>query len=172
MVRDPRDVIVSGYFYHLWTSEKWAKIPRDEFGGISYQEYLIGLSKEDGISAEMIRFSKYDLPHFVNWNYDDDNILELKYEDVIVDENNMFRKLFKHYGFRPAAVERSLKIVEEFSFQNVSGRKIGELKVGNHLRFGNSGQWREHFDAVHIDMATGILSDALILLGYESSKSW
>ena len=33
MIRDPRDVIVSGYFYHQWTDEPWANEPRPELGG-------------------------------------------------------------------------------------------------------------------------------------------
>lgn len=27
MIRDPRDVVVSSYFYHLWTEEPWANLP-------------------------------------------------------------------------------------------------------------------------------------------------
>ena len=35
LIRDPRDIVVSGYFYHLWTEEKWAHVSKREFGGKS-----------------------------------------------------------------------------------------------------------------------------------------
>ena len=37
-VRDPRDIIVSGYFYHMTTHEPWVHQPRSDYGGKSYQE--------------------------------------------------------------------------------------------------------------------------------------
>jgi hypothetical protein len=37
MIRDPRDAIVSGYFYHLWTTEAWVLEPRAELDGRSFQ---------------------------------------------------------------------------------------------------------------------------------------
>ena len=40
MIRDPRDCVVSGYFYHLWTNEAWAHQPQDLFNGLSYQQHL------------------------------------------------------------------------------------------------------------------------------------
>src|SRR3954466_12518100 len=37
MIRDPRDVLVSGYFYHLWTAERWANLPDPRYEGRSYR---------------------------------------------------------------------------------------------------------------------------------------
>jgi len=62
---------VSGYFYHLWTEEKWAHVSKQEFGGKSYLEYLNSLSKEEGLLVEMMRFANYDLRHMVAWDYQD-----------------------------------------------------------------------------------------------------
>ena len=49
MIRDPRDVIVSGYFYHLWTDEAWAHVAHDEFAGKSYQQHLNSLDQSDHV---------------------------------------------------------------------------------------------------------------------------
>jgi hypothetical protein len=38
VMRDPRDMIVSGYHYHKWTNETWARRPDDN--GRSYQQKL------------------------------------------------------------------------------------------------------------------------------------
>jgi len=40
MIRDPRDVIISGYFYHLWCAEAWCTTPQARYGGKSYQQSL------------------------------------------------------------------------------------------------------------------------------------
>ncbi|CAI5961884.1 unnamed protein product, partial [Closterium sp. NIES-65] len=52
-VRDPRDVVVSGYFYHKTTQEPWVHEPRSEYGGKSYQQMLNNVSKSAGINMEV-----------------------------------------------------------------------------------------------------------------------
>ena len=37
MIRDPRDITISAYFYHLWCHEEWCHIKKEEYGGMSYQ---------------------------------------------------------------------------------------------------------------------------------------
>src|SRR5690349_17891469 len=46
LVRDPRDIIISGMHYHAKSREKWLHIARDKFGGLTYQEKLNSLSTE------------------------------------------------------------------------------------------------------------------------------
>src|SRR5690349_8119257 len=38
IIRDPRDVIVSGCFYHQKSAEKWLHLPLEKFEGRTYQE--------------------------------------------------------------------------------------------------------------------------------------
>ena len=52
IVRDPRDVIVSGYFYHKWAPERWCAVER-AYDGMSYRDRLKNLSKEDGLIFEI-----------------------------------------------------------------------------------------------------------------------
>jgi hypothetical protein len=65
LIRDPRDMVISGYFYHLWTKEPWVHVPmkertadqkahwpyfsESEFGDLTYQEYLKSMDQEEGI---------------------------------------------------------------------------------------------------------------------------
>lgn len=49
VVRDPRDVLVSGYFYHLKTKEKWVKGPK----GLQQQLLAFKGDKELGLAKEM-----------------------------------------------------------------------------------------------------------------------
>ncbi|HXX49509.1 MAG TPA: hypothetical protein VEN47_14865, partial [Myxococcota bacterium] len=55
MLRDPRDVVISGYFYHRWTRETWANIPMAQYRNMTYREYLNYVDQEEGIATEIER---------------------------------------------------------------------------------------------------------------------
>jgi hypothetical protein len=172
LIRDPRDVVVSGYHYHLWTDEEWVHIPRQEYGGMTYQEYLRSLDRDAGIAAEIRRSAGSDLAEMGAWNYAQPEFLELKYEDFIVDEPYNFARIFRHYGFKQAAVERSVDLALRFSFQRTAGRSIGEVKEGSHLRSGKPGQWQEVLTPENKALFRELTGDLLVRLGYASGNDW
>ena len=173
MVRDPRDLIVSRYFYHLWTKETWANAPRAEYSGRSYQQHLNSLDQEMGILAEIDTFAEYGLAHMANWRYDtDSDFLELRYEDVIQDEDGAFCRLFAHYGFSPAAIERSVRIAKRFGFEIQAKRKVGQVQEKSHLRSGRPGQWRDVLSDQHKARCKEVFGHLLIKLGYETGQDW
>lgn len=172
MIRDPRDMVVSGYHYHLWTEENWARVPRDEYNGKSFQEALNDAGKKRGMILEMERFCREDLQDMLRWEYDDPAFLELKYEDVIADEASHFEALFEHYGFHEEAVEVGLDVARYYSFQNLSGRSFGEVEEESHLRSGRTSQWEDHFDDELKDRFKELAGDAVVRLGYEEDNDW
>ncbi len=172
MVRDPRDIVVSRYFFHLWTRESWAHEPQAEYGGCSYLEYLNSLDQEAGILAEIDKFVEYGLGHMANWNYHNPDILELRYEDLIGDEDAGFRRLFVHYGFSPAAVDRSVEIAKRFSFERQTKRRVGQVQAQSHLRSGRPGEWRDVLSDRQKARCKEAFGDVLIRLGYETDHDW
>jgi hypothetical protein len=172
MVRDPRDIVVSRYFYHIWTKELWAHDPQAEYAGRSYLEYLNSLDQEAGILAEIDKFADYGLAHMADWNYANPDFLELRYEDLIRDEEGQFRRLFTHYGFRPAAVERSVEIAKQFSFERQTKRKIGQVQAKSHLRSGRPGEWRDVLSERQKARCKEVFGDVLIKLNYETGYDW
>lgn len=171
MIRDPRDVVVSAYFFHLWTNEAWVHAPSPEYGGLSYQAHLRSLSQEDGLLEE-IRHSMPVIDEMTRWNYEDPRFLELRYEDAIADEVGLFSALFRHYGFHDAAAETSTAIAHRFGFERVAGRRVGETRERDHLRSGRPGQWRVVFVDTHKSLFQELAGDALIALGYERDDRW
>ncbi|WP_207060993.1 sulfotransferase domain-containing protein [Motiliproteus sp. SC1-56] len=167
LIRDPRDMIVSGYYFHLWTKEDWAHLPVPELGFISYQKYLNSLPKEEGIAAEIRRTAK-NIKDMARWNYQDPNFYEIKYEELINDEQTIFEKLFRHYGFTDEAVEVGLEQARKFSFKNVAKREIGSNDSKSHLRSGKPGQWRDEFSGDHIRLFEELTGDALKVMGYQN----
>lgn len=166
MIRDPRDMVVSGYFYHLWTSEAWARFPRAEYRGMSYQQYLNSLSKEEGLIKAMHQMSFW-FNHMADWNYDDPNIYEIRYEEILQDEERIMCELFEHYGFTAASVDTSCLIARKYTFDRMGGGG-GQ----SHLRSGRIGEWREHFDDVHRRTFKELFPGVLEKLGYEQDADW
>lgn len=172
MVRDPRDMVVSAYFYHLWTKEVWAHIPRASLGGKSYQEYLCEFDQAQGLLVEMKGVSYEVIKEMYDWNYQNPNFIEIKYEDIIYNEEEYFYKIFKHYGFNQEAILKCQDIANRFSFKKKSKRELGQIKKNSHVRSGRPGQWRDFFDEEHKEQFKELFGDVLIKLGYESNDSW
>lgn len=166
MIRDPRDMIVSAYFYHLWTSEPWANLPMAEHRGMSYREYLNSLDREHGILAEMRRMSFW-ISHMAAWDYNNPCMFEIRYEDIMRDEPAVFRAMFTHYGFSSEAIEKSCEIAAKYTFTRMA-RKGAQT----HLRSGKIGEWEEHFTSEHRQLFKSLYPGAVVQLGYESSDDW
>jgi len=161
IVRDPRDVVISAYFHHLRTDEPWVLRPRAEYGGRSYREHLRALDREAGILCEIERSASTVIRDMLAWDYAGNGFLELRYEDLLANEEAGFRRLFSHYGFSPPAVERSATIARRFSHTRMRSRTA-------HIRSGRPGEWREHFSKAHLAAFECFAGDAVERLGYRT----
>ncbi len=160
MIRDPRDVVVSGYHYHLWTREAWAREPSDTWGGRSYQEHLNMLPEDEGL-AEEIRFASLSsLREMSEWD-GLAGFLELRYEDVLGNEREWFRRIFLHHGFKPRHAEMAAEWCDLYSLSRRSD-------TGNelHIRSGRHEQWRDEFNESHIELFEALNPGLVERLGY------
>lgn len=187
MIRDPRDVLVSGYNYHLWTEEPWANVPFNESGdfwgprgfelppehdpSLSYKQLLNSLDTEAGYALEMAVYKCLDFPLLTSWDYDDPRFFEIKYEDIMGNESPVFYDMFRFYGFTEDAARTATEIAEQFSFKKRAKRNVGEVESKTHLRSGKSGQWRELPEPTRALMRE-MLGETLIRLGYEKDLDW
>jgi hypothetical protein len=92
VVRDPRDVLVSGYFSHKNShpTDQWPELK-------SHRDALQSLSKEEGLLKE-IEFSRPFLEAMRSWDYGQDHILELKMEVLTQDPDRQFRRFLDYLG--------------------------------------------------------------------------
>jgi len=156
LIRDPRDLLVSGYRYHKYCKEAWALAPFTEetlelysikelgllqlAEKMNYQQLINHIDIETGYLLEL----NLRKPHFeamLNWNYQNPNILELRYENIFDKEIEVFRQIFKHYGFNNTITDYGLKIVENFSFKNLVAK--GNAGTNKHANTGITGQWKD-----------------------------
>ena len=152
VIRDPRDLVVSAYFYHKRAAEPWckdvnptdqdwklvrgavpAKLPKD----YTFTKYLNEVSMEEGLHAEM-EFRKYHFESMLEWPENDSRVLLLRYEDIIGNEAWTYWKILAFFGF---------SIPTRFIGSQIAHRHSAKGKHArvSHIRNPNSGQWRKHF---------------------------
>ena len=165
LVRDPRDVIVSGYHYHLWTNEAWANEPRPELDGQSYQEHLKSLPRNEGLLAEISFASRRWLREMAEWQPRPE-FLELRYEEVLGNERATFERVFLHHGFTPQAALRAAELCDRFSFERITGRQVGQIEDRSHHRSGRPDQWLEELGPEHLALLDELLPGLLSRTGY------
>jgi hypothetical protein len=92
VIRDPRDIIVSGYYSHLYShpTKDWPEL-------VAYREKIKNMSKEEGLFLEIDR-SEYVFQHMSKWNYANSDILELKMEDIVRDPYASLVEVFAWLG--------------------------------------------------------------------------
>jgi hypothetical protein len=178
MVRDLRDVVVSGYHYHLWTDETWANRPLRpsqlerfglELGGakVTYVELLNSRSKSEGLLIEIARLQPV-CSQLASWDFDDPRFLEMKFEDMMSDGHRVANEMFRWWGFRDEDAERATEIIMSRHISQIRKRGLRDP----HLRSGMAGQWVEEFDEVHVEAAKTAFGDLLIPMGYEDDLEW
>lgn len=94
LVRDPRDVVVSGYFSHLHSHPEvvggieWEALP-------AHRRNLQQLDHDAGLMAE-IEFSAQFFDTMSDWDYDRPDILEVRMEDLISAPQERWSEIFTH----------------------------------------------------------------------------
>jgi hypothetical protein len=197
VIRDPRDIIVSGYLYHCRTTEKWCvnsdfdishpivfpQVPYSQeyrsknwkinylksLGGFSYQENLRKLSRSEGLLFEMRHYGAWTINSMRAWDYGKSNILEVKFENLMRNYDDTFSSIFHHLGFSDADVNTCLEIAAKHDL----GRKpIEEISQMEHVSSTNHTRWREYFERQHKQQFIKKFDNVLIDLGYEKDNQW
>lgn len=151
-IRDPRDLIVSGYFYHRRGAEAWLTlesptaedwyfangvVPEDlRASGGSFARYLQSVPEEEGLLAEM-EFRRWHLESMTGWPAEHPDILVYRYEDVVGNEVAVFRELFAFYGLSPLERRLGIGFARHFS--------VRRRAADPHVRDPAVGQWRKYF---------------------------
>jgi hypothetical protein len=165
VMRDPRDMIVSGYHYHKWAHEAW--LHRLDDHGESYQEKLNRLDKTSGLFQEIDHFIFSYRQLLEDWDLDDPDMLEISYEDLMGPEREVrYREIFRHLGFEAAEFQLGVDLMRLFEASSRSGNKSGKIAEGSHLRSGRSRQWEAELEPAHLAYIDRELGHVLAKFGY------
>ena len=145
LIRDPREIIISGYLYHkrcteIWCINKngnyyegWNKdhflkeemVKNDEYmrfarsfsSPMSYQNKLRLLPQEEGIILEMNTVAKLTITGMYNLiHYGKKNVITINLDNLTFDFDNSIEKLCKFYDIEKNFIE---KIKQEASEHNL-----------------------------------------------------
>jgi hypothetical protein len=102
VIRDPRDIIVSGYFSHR--NSRPADHPEPQAWALphiaEHRERLRAVPKEEGLLLEM-DFARATLLDLAQWDYDRPEILELRMEELAARPYEGFVRIFQHLELLP-----------------------------------------------------------------------
>ena len=137
LIRDPRDAFVSNYFSRRYShgihNQTQVEL-REYLNENNLEDGLIRLLEDDDAFRQMDDWEPEAYP----------NVLEVKYEELLVDDFGTFSRIVEHLGI-PIPEDRLRKIIAKCSFKKLSGgRTRGDEDEKNHYRKGVSGDWPNH----------------------------
>ena len=107
------------------------------------------------------------------WNYDDQRIMEIKFEHLISAPQAILGSAFDHLGLLDADRQSRLAIladcIADNAFERLSGGRLrGQTDDRHHYRAGIPGEWRPPPRAAASALVRGSASpNLLVRLGYE-----
>lgn len=159
-IRDPRDLLVSGYFYHRNGVEPWTRIsnptkkdyevvngniPRDiRLSGLSMSDYLKNCDLEKGLLVEL-EFRKNHFESINSWlRCEDPSILFIDYSELMESEERAFARLGNHHSLNQLQLKALSYFVNKYKASNNTKNK--------HIRNPNPGQWKKTLTDESLDL--------------------
>lgn len=194
VVRDPRDIWVSGYLYHQHAAEGWCvntdfdPTPPIEFprvalsfrhqpeswkraylaglGGKSYQQNLLDRDQAGGLAFELARYTGATLDTMRAWNWSSPMILDVKMETISSDYDGAMRAIFRHLGFAPAEVEAAVAVA---ATEDVKRMSDAALATRPQVHSRTLSKWRDILSTAQISAFEARYGDVIARLGYALS---
>ncbi|WP_262694303.1 hypothetical protein [Kordiimonas aquimaris] len=168
MIRDPRDVVISGAHYHMKSDEAWLHEP---LGALSGQSYAQAINAQPDMQSRYI-FEAQQVANATTRDMIADvsrlpGMITVRYEDWIADETmQYFGAVMQQLGLTD---EECSHAKEAFHRWSLFGRGN---KVDAHARSGATAQWRSIFTRAVGEAFLAVHGDALVTLGYEDNHDW
>lgn len=178
MMRDGRDIMVSSYYHFLFYNN--ANLPY----GVDKKRNLLQFDDYDDIKTNLPAFIEYMFNEFsrsysyrCTWSsfvnsWSDKPELFVKYEDVLNDGANVLAATVERLSGEKPDPERMAQIISAYSFENLTGRKRGQIEKGNFIRKGIAGDWKNHFNEESRRIFSKYAGEQLVRLGYEKNHDW
>lgn len=179
VIRDPRDVLLSGCAYHHDApvkGERFLHEPRADLGGRSYQQHLNALQGQEAkLIFEMENKHAETLGEMRDWPWGDPRCSELRYEDLMDDrDGTLFGAALARLGLEGAELKAGLRAFWDNSLfgglarpQDRDARLQGHIASGGRLR-----RWQRELPRAVGRIYADRFGADLIALGYEKDMSW
>lgn len=173
MIRDPRDVLLSGMRYHQHAppeGEDFLHQPREDLDGLTYQEHLNTLPDDEAkLHFELVEKHAQTLGEMLDWDYARPNCIETRYEELMADTDcRAFREHLRDLGLPEPEVQTGVKLFWQKSlFGGLADEAARGDRIKAHVASGQVAQWRDKLPARVARAYADRFGDALVTLGYE-----
>ena len=179
IIRDPRDILLSGCVYHHFAGregEKWLHLPRTDLGGKTYQQHLNAIEGDEAkLMFEMQGKHAETVAEMRAWPWGDPRIFELTYEDLMQDTDcTLFGAAMAHLGFEGDELETAKRLFWEQSLfggmANIDDRPrhlMGHVASEGALR-----RWETELPPAVAQVYAERHGADLAALGYEQDNGW
>jgi hypothetical protein len=191
LIRDPRDIWVSGYLYHRhcaeewctntdidptppigWPrvdhafahrSEDWKRAYLDRLDGRSYQQNLLERSPDDGLDFELEGYTGCTLAAMREWVLNGVDAMDVRLEDVTADFDGTMTRIFEHFGFTPEQREAALEVARTEDVNRMDDAAIADRPQIHSRRIS---KWREVLSPAQLGRFEARHGDLIRDLGY------
>lgn len=155
-VRDPRDQMISAYWYIRRQPIHW---DYEKTNALSLREYITH-------KLESGEHEREELDWLRDWLRRKGDLARLvRYEDLLDGAESVMEEVFRHAGMEvsPETVHR---IVDAHRFENETGRARGAEDTDSFARKGVAGEWKEVFTDEQRRLYAEVGEDVIRALGY------
>ena len=193
IVRDPRDIWLSGYLYHCLTDEGWCvnanldprppiTYPRVDFSmqhrperwkrrwleslsGRSYQQNLRERDRDAGLAFELDGYTGCTLAAMRAWR-PLPNAIDVKLEDIMRAFDATMQRVFRHLGFTDEECAIAMEIAAGEDINRMDDATIG---ANPHIHSRELSKWRDMLTAEQARGFERRYGDLVVSFGYELS---
>ncbi|MBX7138212.1 MAG: sulfotransferase domain-containing protein [Oligoflexia bacterium] len=167
VVRDPREIVVSGYFYHLKCSEEWCTTPHPNYEGRSYQDLLKSKSQEQGLDLELEIVAAKTLRDMLEWRVPKETqALELQFENFLQDYEDACARMFTFaLSCTPDLLQRCIKIASHFDLKRKSRAQLEQNSHVTNYEL-NPRRWEKVLSARQLEVIKQRYGDFMRSRGY------
>lgn len=173
--RDGRDVLLSFYFHSFFENELFNHALVDQMRReLPFNDY-------NDVENNLPKFIRYKFtkkwPPQFTWSQFVDSwlvrdVATIKYEELLQNPVESFGSALEKLFDKKANYDFISKIVEKYSFRNMSKRNPGYENRSSFLRKGIAGDWKNYFSKEARELFDYYAGEQLIELGYEKDRSW
>lgn len=179
VIRDPRDVLLSGCAYHLTAApegERFLHQPRADLEGKTYQQHLKALGDPAArLLFEMENKHAETLAEMRAWPWGDPRCAELRYEDLMQDnDGTLFGRALERLGLAGGELQAGVRAFWDNSlFGGLGNGRARAGRLAGHIASaGRLARWKSELPRAVGRAYADRFGDDLIALGYARDHRW
>jgi hypothetical protein len=195
VVRDPRDIWVSGYLYHRHTQEPWCvntdfdptppiRVPRVDYafqhrperwkrnylaalGGKSYQQNLLDRDRDAGLAFELAGYTACTLAAMRAWRTTGPDTLDIHLEDFSHDYDAAMRRVFRHLGLSDDDCATAVGVARS---EDIAGMDDAAIASRPQIHSRTLSKWASFLTADQVARFEQMHGDLILGLGYRLAR--